>query len=114
MSESAQNASPGEHPQPPAASDRGRELVETIRKREQRRLNAQRERHRSVWFGFGMFGMVGWSVMIPTVAGVALGCWLDRHYPARWSWCLMLLGAGICLGCALAMHWVRREGRLDE
>ncbi|RMG40296.1 MAG: hypothetical protein D6725_03675 [Planctomycetota bacterium] len=89
-------------------------MVETIRKREQRRLRAEREKVRSVWFGFGMFGMVGWSVMIPTVAGVALGCWLDRAYPARWSWCLMMLAVGLCLGCVLAMNWVRREGRIED
>ena len=38
-----------------------------------RKLKAQRGATKSVWFGLGMSGLVGWSVTIPTLIGAALG-----------------------------------------
>jgi ATP synthase protein I len=58
------------------------------------------------WFGLGMFGMVGWSVAVPTVIGALVGAWLDAHHPNGRSWTLALLVAGLVLGCANAWHWV--------
>jgi len=34
-----------------------------------------------VWFGLGMMGLIGWSVVVPTLLGAALGIWLDTHHP---------------------------------
>jgi ATP synthase protein I len=56
-----------------------------------------------------MFGMVGWSVALPTVFGALLGAWLDRHHPNGHSWTLALLVAGLVLGCANAWHWVSSQ-----
>jgi ATP synthase protein I len=61
-----------------------------------------------------MFGMVGWSVAVPTLIGIALGIWIDRRWPGRFSWTLMLLFAGLALGCLLAYHWVNRERKTIE
>jgi predicted F0F1-ATPase subunit/F1F0 ATPase subunit 2 len=49
--------------------------------KESRKLKARREKGRSLWFGMGMFGLVGWSVAIPTLAGIALGVWVDTRWP---------------------------------
>ena len=49
--------------------------------KEDRKIKARRERDRSAWFGLGMFGLVGWSVAIPTLIGVALGWWIDHRFP---------------------------------
>lgn len=76
--------------------------------REQRKLRARKEDKR-IWFGLGMFGMVGWSVALPTVAAIFLGIWLDSSYPIRYSWTLMMLVAGLCLGCYNAWYWVQKE-----
>lgn len=62
-----------------------------------------------VWFGMGMMGMIGWSVVVPTLLGAALGLWLDARYPGSRSWTLALLIAGLVLGCFNAWHWVRKE-----
>jgi ATP synthase protein I len=68
--------------------------------------------HKSgVWFGLGMMGLVGWSVVIPTLLGAALGLWLDKHYPGGRSWTLTLLMAGLVLGCFNAWHWVTKEDK---
>ena len=74
-----------------------------------RKLKAQRHATRTIWHGLGMMGLVGWSVVIPTILGAALGIWLDGHYPSRHSWTLMLLLIGLILGCINAWHWVAKE-----
>jgi ATP synthase protein I len=79
--------------------------------RERRKLWARRHVDRSVWFGLGMYGLVGWSVAIPTVIGVAVGVWVDTVWPGRFSWTLMLLSAGLIVGCWNAWYWVSREQR---
>jgi len=60
--------------------------------------------------GLGTFGMIGWSVAVPTVGGVFAGHWLDRVAPQDFSWTLALLLAGAVLGAAIAWRWVVREG----
>jgi ATP synthase protein I len=64
-----------------------------------------------VWFGLGMTGLIGWSVVVPTLAGVALGIWLDKHHPGSHSWTLMLLVIGLAIGCLNAWHWVTKEDK---
>jgi ATP synthase protein I len=58
-----------------------------------------------------MFGLVGWSVAIPTVTGVLLGAFIDRHYPGVHSWTLSLLIVGLFIGCFNAWHWVAKEDK---
>jgi ATP synthase protein I len=74
-----------------------------------RKLESRRSGDPGAWFGFGMFGMVGWSVAVPTVGGALLGTWLDAHHPNGHSWTLALLVAGLVLGCANAWHWVATQ-----
>jgi len=80
--------------------------------KEERKIKA-REENRSVWFGLGMFGMVGWAVAVPTVAAVALGVWLDGRYPGPPSWTLTLLVVGVAVGCLNAWFWIKRESKRD-
>lgn len=84
--------------------------------KETRKIRARREReeNRRVWFGLGMFGLVGWSVAIPTLMGIALGIYIDMTWPSRFSWTIMLLFIGVILGCLNAWYWVQRESRRDQ
>lgn len=74
-----------------------------------RKLKAQRQATPGIWFGLGMMGLIGWSVVVPTLLGAALGLWLDRRYPGTRSWTLALLIAGLALGCINAWLWVTKE-----
>ena len=76
-----------------------------------RKLKARRNPTPGVWFGLGMMGLIGWSVVVPTLLGAALGIWLDRRHPGSHSWTLALLVAGLAIGCFNAWHWVAREDR---
>jgi ATP synthase protein I len=90
--------------------DPDREFADRIARRQARKLRAQREGDRGPWFGLGMFGLVGWSVAIPSVLGALLGVWLDQTFSGPRSWTLMMLILGVACGCAIAWFWVRREG----
>jgi ATP synthase protein I len=82
-----------------------------VGRKAERKLRARRAGRRGVWFGLGMFGLVGWAVALPTVAGVALGVWLDARVPSRVSWTLTLLFMGVLLGALNAWYWIKRESR---
>jgi ATP synthase protein I len=75
-----------------------------------RKLRARRSTP-DVWSGLGMMGLIGWSVVLPTLLGAALGIWLDNHRPGSHSWTLMLLIIGLAIGCLNAWHWVAKEDR---
>jgi len=82
---------------------------DTIEAKERRRLRARAQRENVVWFGLGTFGVVGWSVAIPTIVLTLLGVYLDAHYPTPYSFTLMLLFTGIIIGCLNAWYWINRE-----
>lgn len=88
---------------------RPRDFPEEVGSKEERRIKARREGDRSVWFGLGMFGLVGWAVAIPTLIGVALGIWIDKNWTGPRSWTLMGLILGVIVGCVNAWYWVKRE-----
>jgi ATP synthase protein I len=86
-------------------------LPEEVGSKEARKIQAKKEGDRSVWFGLGMFGLVGWSVAVPTLAGIAIGLWIDKTWPGPRSWTLMFLVIGVIVGCVNAWYWVKRESR---
>jgi ATP synthase protein I len=87
--------------------------TKTIARKVQQMEEARRRHRESAWYGLGMFGLVGWSVAVPVVAGVALGVWIDRKWPGEVSWTLILLLAGAVFGALNAWYWVQWEGRDD-
>ncbi len=60
--------------------------------------------------GIGTFGMIGWSIVVPTVGGAFLGLWLDRVAPQSFSWTLALILGGVVLGAFIAAAWINKEG----
>ena len=81
-----------------------------IEEKEKRKLKALRTKN-NVWFGLGMMGMVGWSVVVPSLLGALSGVWLDKRYPQTFSWTLTLLIAGLITGCVIAWYWVDKEDK---
>jgi ATP synthase protein I len=89
----------------------GRPLAEQVGAQAARKLKARRRGPPGVWFGLGMMGLIGWSVVMPTLLGAALGLWLDQRYPGGRSWTLALLMGGLALGCLNAWRWVSWEDK---
>jgi ATP synthase protein I len=81
-----------------------------IGQRAQRKKAARDHPGPSPLRGIGTFGMIGWSVAVPTVGGVALGRWLDRVAPQEFSWTVALLLGGVVVGGVIAWGWIGREG----
>jgi ATP synthase protein I len=91
-----------------------RRLSEEVERRRRRKLRARRQKEGSVWFGLGMFGLVGWSVAIPVLIFLALGVWIDRRTGGPFSWTLMLLVLGVILGSVHAWFWISKERKAVE
>jgi ATP synthase protein I len=83
-------------------------FADRVAQKESLRIKALKHKDETVWFGVGMFGIVGWSVAIPTLIGIALGLWIDRTWQSQYSWALMFLIIGVVVGCINAAYWVRR------
>ena len=100
-------------PEQPSGRSNGNgiSLSRQVGTQEARKLEARRPGAMNVWSGFGMFGLIGWSVAGPTLLGALLGMWLDKLRPGSHSWTLALLVAGLCLGSMSAWHWVATEYR---
>lgn len=97
-------------PNPPPSTEQP--FIHEVGQKTQRKLKARRTRN-AVWYGLGLFGMVGWSVAVPALLGIALGAWLDRQTDSPYSWTLMLLAVGVLLGCWNAWYWVKKEQPRD-
>jgi ATP synthase protein I len=56
-----------------------------------------------------MSGLIGWTVVVPTLIGAAIGLRIDDRHPSSYSWTLMLLLSGLIVGCLNAWRWLDRE-----
>jgi ATP synthase protein I len=85
------------------------EFEEMVGGKEQRKLKSRAAGKQSPWFGLGMFGLVGWSIVLPMLLGIFVGAWIDQHWPSQVSWRLTLMFAGLVLGCVNAWMWIQKE-----
>jgi ATP synthase protein I len=88
-------------------------FVQQVAAKAARKLRAQRDADQGVWSGLGTLGAIGWSVAVPTIGGALLGRWWDGRHPGGHSWTLVLLVAGLVIGCANAWHWMGEEEKDD-
>lgn len=102
-----------EPPRQGKSHNRGQPLGGEVGRRAARKRRAREKSRRTAWFGLGMFGLVGWSVAVPTVIGIAIGVWLDKRWPGEVSWTLTLLLIGVAVGCLNAWYWIRQESDRD-
>lgn len=96
------------------ATPAGQGIGDEVGARENRKLRSRQRGDEGVWAGLGLFGIVGWSIALPTLIGVMVGIWLDRSHPTNLSWTLALLLAGVFLGCLNAWHWISKERQLID
>jgi ATP synthase protein I len=85
-----------------------------IGRRAQRLKKARENPGVSPLRGLGAFGMIGWSIAVPTVGGAFLGLWLDRNMPQDFSWVIALILGGVVVGGFIAWAWIGRESREEE
>jgi ATP synthase protein I len=46
------------------------EFSKEVGEKAQRKLKALHNDKKSVWFGLGMMGIVGWTIVVPTLLGL--------------------------------------------
>ncbi|MBF0206386.1 MAG: AtpZ/AtpI family protein [Oligoflexia bacterium] len=86
-------------------------FTEEVDAKAKRKQRARRNSTHGVWFGLGMMGLIGWSVVVPTLLGAMLGIWLDNRHPGVHSWTLSLMIIGLNIGCLNAWYWVDKEDK---
>ncbi len=89
-------------------------LPEVVDRKCKKKMAARQDKQKSLFFGLGVFGVVGWSVAIPTFFGALLGRWLDARSDLQISWTLTCILGGMILGCVIAWNWMNREGGPPE
>ena len=87
------------------------ELSKKIASKEAWKVRALKKGKRSIWMNVSLFGLVGWSVTIPSLLGAWFGHWLDGKMNDQVSWTLTFLFAGLALGCFNAGYWIRKENK---
>jgi ATP synthase protein I len=84
-------------------------MMQKVAVRAARLKRRSKHRYLTAWRAVATIGLVGWTVVLPMLAGIAVGSWIDRHWPSRFSWTLMLLTGGLGLGCVSAWRRIRDE-----
>jgi ATP synthase protein I len=92
--------------QEPENHERLRDAVKT---RQERRERWQREGERSIGQNLAMIGVLGWTIVLPTLLGLFGGRWLDRQFHMGIFWTLSLLVVGLTAGCMLAWRRMHSE-----
>lgn len=86
-------------------------LDKTVEARRLSRERGVREGERSIGQNLALIGVLGWTIVVPTLMGIFAGRWLDHNAPgpSPLFWTLGLMFAGLALGCHLAWKRIHRE-----
>lgn len=85
-----------------------KDMQKVISKKINRRLCLKNKKH-SILRAFSLFGLVGWSIGVPTIIFAYLGLFLDEKFPVSFSYTLYFVLLGLGLGCYNAWKWLKKE-----
>jgi ATP synthase protein I len=76
-----------------------------------REREARDEPEPSLGARLGQIGILGWTIVVPTLLALAFGHWLDRYFGTGvfFSAPLLMIGAGV--GLWSAWKWMHRQTR---
>lgn len=97
-----------------ADRQRADELRRVVVHKSLRRERARLRRDESIWAWLGTFGLVGWTVAVPTLLGLAFGRFLDDRFETTTSLTITFLVVGAAVGVSMAWYWIRRESEGDD
>jgi ATP synthase protein I len=84
-------------------------LGEPVRRRRARRDQGLREGEQPLGRNLALIGMLGWLVVVPTLLGLFIGRWIDRHEDTGIFWTAALLVVGVAVGCRQAWKRIKEE-----
>lgn len=85
-----------------------------MRRRAERLEQARKHKAASPLLGLSTFGVIGWSIALPTVMGAFLGRWLNDVAPQEFSWPIALILGGLVLGIAFAWNTISEAQQAAE
>lgn len=69
--------------------------------------------HAPIQFSVAVLSAFGWYMSIPVLCGIAIGRFLDAHFPiVHFSWTLNCIFIGFAVGIGCVTYWVRKEGMM--
>lgn len=90
---------------PPNGSSLRRSVEIRRERKRQWNLHGERPLIRNI----ALAGAIGWLIVVPTLAGLFLGRWLDGILGTGITLAAALLVVGLAVGCAMAWNRIRRE-----
>lgn len=84
-------------------------LVEAVREARDRAEAGKRDPEPTLARRFGQIGVLGWIIVGPTLAGVALGHWIDDALGSGITITAALTMLGAALGLWLAFRWMHAQ-----
>ncbi len=87
-------------------TEEGDGMLRSVRRRRERHWRWLREGEPSFARQVAQIGILGWTIVLPTLLGTFLGRWVDRHFGTGIFWTAPLLLLGLVLGCWSAWRWM--------
>lgn len=90
------------------------QLKAKILRKERHQLAGKETKKNVIFYGLGMIGVFGWSIVIPTFLGLIIGFWLDEKWSLGFNWTLTFLFLGVVLGSINGWYWVTKQRKSIE
>lgn len=90
-------------------SDEHDRTKEAARRAEALRSAGEADPEPSLAHRFAQIGVLGWVIVLPILAGVFIGHWLDEWLGTGITLAAALLMVGAALGFWLAMRWMQQQ-----
>jgi ATP synthase protein I len=89
-------------------------LARAAREAVQLTRRAELEPEPSLGSRLGQIGILGWTIVLPTLLGLAVGHWLDKRFATGVFFSAPLLMVGAAIGLWSAWKWMHRQTRQDR
>lgn len=84
-------------------------LHESVKRSERRARIARKQGERTIGQNIALIGSLGWLIVMPMVAGIFVGRWLDERAESGIFWTGASIFVGASLGAWFAWKRMKRE-----
>ena len=85
-------------------------LAQAAQKAAEREEEGRADPEPSLGVRLGQIGVLGWTIVVPTLLFLFLGRWLDRIFGTGIFFSAPLLMIGAAIGLWFAWRWMHRQG----
>ena len=85
-------------------------LADAARRAAEREAEGRADPEPSLGARLGQIGVLGWTIIVPTLLFLFLGRWLDRIFGTGIFFSAPLLMIGAAIGFWSAWRWMHRQG----